>query len=224
MIPRYGGKSRRLVLITLAASLFCACASVAPMKEVRPEPIFIEAAVEADDEVAIRTTDGRESSFVVASIENDTIIGVDGQRIPFADIEKISIRSWSEPKHPCGAGEPVGCSIPEVITAASKYFETYGDYFYPACAEHDYCYRHGSATYGLTQAYCDDRFYGDMMELCDEAGGGIFGITDLDGLAEKAKCRLAADQFYSAVQKYGYKAFRTTTSTYCEFDGADGPR
>lgn len=224
MIPRYGGKSRRLVLITLAASLFCACASLAPMKEVRPEPIFIEAAVEAGDEIAIQTTDGREFSFVVASIENGKIAGVDGQEIPFADIEKISIRSWSEPTHPCGAGEPVGCSLPEVVTAVSKFHETYKEYFYSACAEHDYCYRHGSATYGLDQAYCDDRFYSDMMELCDEAGGGILGITDLNGLAEKAKCRLAADQFYSAVQKYGHKAFRTTTSTYCEFDGADGPR
>jgi hypothetical protein len=224
LIPQYGQRSRQLALITLAASLCCACASVAPMKEVRPEPIFIEAAVEEDDEVAIRTTDGRELSFVVASVENGTITGVDGQEVPFADIGRISIRSWSEPKHPCGGGEPVGCSLPEVVTAVSKFHETYKEYFYSACAEHDYCYRHGSATYGLTQAYCDDRFYSDMMAMCDEAGVSILGITNLDGLAERAKCRLAADQFYSAVQKYGHKAFRTTTSTYCEFDGADGPR
>ena len=63
-----------------------------------------------------------------------------------------------------------------------------------------------------------------MMELCGSGGGGILAIVDIDDLAEKAKCRLAADQFYEAVQVHGHKAFRTSGSTYCEFDGADGPR
>ena len=98
------------------------------------------------------------------------------------------------------------------------------DVFHKACVEHDYCYRHGYATYGLDQRYCDNRFYGDMMEECGSAGGGILGLTDVDGLAERAKCRLAADQFYAAVQRYGSKAFRTTGSTRYPFDGAEGPR
>jgi hypothetical protein len=214
----------RQALALVAVSVIGACASVAPMQEVRPEPAFIEAAVEPDNEVEIGTTDGRELSFVVAKVESGKVFGTGGEEVAFADIDSISIRSWSEPTHPCGAGEPVGCSIPEVITAVSSYHEVYKDYFHSACVEHDYCYRHGLATYGLNQGYCDNRFYSDMMELCGSAGGGILGITDLDGLAEKAKCRLAADQFYAAVHAHGYKAFRTTNSTYCEFDGTDGPR
>lgn len=213
-----------LALSALTLTMAVGCSSITPMKEVRPEPDFITAAVEPDDEVVITTADGRELSFVVNTVEADKITGLGGEEVTFTDIESISIRSWEEPNHPCGAGEPVGCSIPEVITAVSSYHQEYKDYFHSACAEHDYCYRHGSSTYGLDQSYCDNRFYSDMMELCGGAGGGILGIADLDSLAEKAKCRLAADQFYAAVQQHGHKAFRTGNSTYCEFDGADGPR
>ncbi|MDH3915077.1 MAG: phospholipase [Chromatiales bacterium] len=201
-----------------------ACASIAPMRDVRPEPDFISAAVQPEDKVAVSTVDGRELEFEVASVEADAIVSADGRRVYFRDIDAIAIRSWEEPAHPCGGGTPVGCSVPEVISAASTYHDRYKDVFHKACAEHDYCYRHGHATYGLDQRYCDNRFYGDMMEQCGSAGGGILGLTDVDGLAERAKCRLAADQFYAAVQRYGAKAFRTTGSTYCPFDGADGPR
>ena len=38
------------------------------------------------------------------------------------------------------------------------------------------------------------------------------------GLCDGAKCRFAADQFYEAVRQHGHKAYRTTTSTVCEFD------
>ena len=214
----------RTTLAIVVALTLGACASVAPMQEVRPEPAFIEAAVEPAEEVEIGTTDGRQLSFVVSKVEAGTVYGTGGEEVPFADIDSISIRSWSEPTHPCGAGEPVGCSIPEVISVVSSFHEEYKHEFHSACVEHDYCYRHGLATYGLNQAYCDNRFYSDMMELCGSAGGGILGIADLDQLAEKAKCRLAADQFYEAVRAHGHKAFRTSNSTYCEFDGADGPR
>lgn len=223
MALRHRDRWARLGLAVVTVLVVGACASVTPMKEVRPEPAFIEAAVEPDHEVEIGTTDGRQLSFVVAKVESGKVHGTGGEVVPFSDIDSISIRSWSEPTHPCGAGEPVGCSIPEVISVVSSFHEEYKHEFHSACVEHDYCYRHGLATYGLNQAYCDDRFYGDMMEQCG-SGGGILGISDLNELAEQAKCRLAADHFYEAVRAHGYKAFRTSNSTYCEFDGADGPR
>ncbi|UCC13663.1 MAG: hypothetical protein JSW21_09825 [Gammaproteobacteria bacterium] len=210
--------------VMLAIIMVNACTTIAPMREVRPEPEFISAAVQPQDEVAISTVDGRDLEFEVATKETDAIVSADGERIYFRDIDAISIRSWDEPAHPCGGGLPVGCSVPEVISAVSAYHDRYKDVFHKACVEHDYCYRHGYATYGLDQRYCDNRFYGDMMEECGSAGGGILGLTDVDGLAERAKCRLAADQFYAAVQRYGSKAFRTTGSTRCPFDGAEGPR
>jgi hypothetical protein len=214
---------RMTVLLTLL-SVICGCANITPMREVRPEPDFIRAAVQPDHEIAISTSDGRRLEFRVASVETDALVGTDGQRVEFRDIDTVSIRSWEEPAHPCGGGLPVGCSVPEVVSAVSSYHDHYRDEFHRACSDHDYCYRHGYATYGLDQRYCDDRFYGDMMEQCGSAGGGVLGLTDVEGLAERAKCRLAADQFYAAVQRYGSKAFRTTDSTYCPFDGADGPR
>ena len=100
-----------------------ACASIAPMRDVRPEPDFISAAVQPEDKVAVSTVDGRELEFEVASVEADAIVSADGRRVYFRDIDAIAIRSWEEPAHPCGGGTPVGCSVPEVISAASTYHD-----------------------------------------------------------------------------------------------------
>jgi hypothetical protein len=192
----------------------------APEQEVMPHPDYIAAAVEPGDEVSVETVDGRQLELVVAEVTGDAVIGIDGRRVAIADIRRLTLRSWSEPEHPCGAGEPVGCSIPAVVTEVSSYHAEYGEQFRPACVRHDYCYRHGHATYGYDQRSCDERFYADMKSRC---GDGLATVTlealaDTDKLAEGAKCRFAADQFYEAVRRHGHKAFRTTTSTVCEFD------
>ena len=110
--------------------------------------------------------------------------------------------------------------FPAVITEVSKYHAEYGETFRPACVRHDYCYRHGHATYGYTQGDCDERFYADMKSGCGAPFGaaGIGSLADIEALTEASKCRFAADQFYEAVRRHGHKAFRTSTSTVCEFD------
>lgn len=89
--------------------------------------------------------------------------------------------------HPCGGGLPVGCSIPEVILLLSGEYEQQAEKFHPACVTHDFCYRHGFATYGATREECDAIIYDDMKKTCEGAGG--LDVFD----------------------------FRTTTSTYCEY-------
>ena len=208
-----------LIAFTLAGCI--AGCSYAPEKEVPPHPDYVAAAIDPEDVVEIETTDGREIELVVAAVEPDALVGTDGQRVSIADISRLSVRSWSDPEHPCGAGEPVGCSIPEIIVGLSDYHAEFGERFRPSCEQHDYCYRHGYATYGFDQRTCDDRFYADMKAQC---GGGstlmktLESIADVEKIADGAKCRFAADQFYEAVRQHGHKAYRTTTSTVCEFD------
>ena len=86
------------------------------------------------------------------------------------------------------------------------------DKFREPCKTHDFCYRHGHATYGATREECDDAFYHDMREAC--AADGIFGLLEPD---DRALCELTADRAFEAVKKHGLAAFRTTTSTYCEY-------
>jgi len=209
-----------VVLATIAVLTATGC-SYAPEQPVPAHPDYIAAAIDPDDEVLVETTDGRELRMVVAAVEPDAIVGTDGTRVAIADISELSVRSWSDPEHPCGAGQPVGCSIPEVIVDISRYHEEFSDRFHPSCVRHDYCYRHGYATYGYDQRYCDERFYADMQAQC---GGGsmviktLESLADVDKIADGAKCRFAADQFYEAVRRHRQKAFRTTTSTACEFD------
>ena len=217
---RYPGKT---ALVTLTLCALAACSNIAPMKDVRPEPNFIAAAIEPDHEVRIETVDGQEVEFVVATVESDALVSTDGQRIEFEEIQAIAFRSWEDPTHPCGGGQPVGCSMPELLGEIG-YYKEYRSKFHKSCEQHDYCYRHGRATYGLFQKDCDDRFYTDMLGQCG-GGGGILGILDAVGdPTAQAKCRLAADQFYAAVQRYGAKAFRTSSSTYCAYDGARKPK
>ena len=215
------------VLAVLAVLVMAAGCSYAPEKEIPPQPDFVAAAVAPDDVVSIETVDGAVIELTVAAIEPEAVVGTDGRRIPYADISRLTVRSWTEPEHPCGAGEPVGCSLPELITAVSTYHEEFSDRFRPSCVRHDYCYRHGHATYGYDQRACDDRFYADMKAQCDDGSGvmkALESLADVEKIADGAKCRFSADQFYEAVRQHGHKAFRTATSTVCEFEWTPATR
>jgi coproporphyrinogen III oxidase len=107
---------------------------------------------------------------------------------------------------------PVGCSIPEVVLLLSGDYEEQAEKFHPACVTHDFCYRHGVATYGVTRDECDTAFYDDMKKTCKGLGG--LGVLDIQGFGT---CQLAANQTYEAVRRRGEEHFQTTTSTYCEY-------
>jgi hypothetical protein len=171
----------------------------------------VQAGIAAGDTVEVTTNDGRKRTLEVVKVSALAIESAD-EVIPLGDISKLVKRSWEEPTHPCGDGLPVGCSIPELVLVLSEDYENQAGKFHPACVTHDYCYRHGSVTYGATREECDDIFLADMKQACK----GTAGLDMLDR-KEYSICQLAASQSYEAVRKYGEKHFRTTTGTYCDY-------
>jgi coproporphyrinogen III oxidase len=107
---------------------------------------------------------------------------------------------------------PVGCSIPEVVLILSERYKQQADKFHPACVTHDFCYRHGFATYGTTREECDTAIYDDMKKACKGLGG--LGVLDVK---EFGVCQVAANQTYEAIRRHGEKHYQTTTSTNCEY-------
>ena len=195
-----------------AAWLLCTSCSVAPRHEILPRPDHIRVGVEPGDRLEIETRDGQELKMVVVEVRGTTIVGEEST-VDFADVAVIAKRSWTAPAHPCGAGEPVGCSIPEVVLVLSEDYERQAEKFRPACISHDFCYRHGAATYGETRVSCDDRFLVDLRASCRTMG--VLSILDTK---EFGICQGAALQTFNAVRRYGEPHFKATgSSTYCEY-------
>ncbi len=118
----------------------------------------------------------------------------------------------------CGAGESLGCSVPEFASLAGTP-EYYKSKFDPACVRHDLCYRHGEATYGLTRRQCDDEFRSKMYGICSN----IELIDIITFGASMAICNGHAQVFYEAVRDQGASRFRTgTDSTFCPYDRKRG--
>ena len=187
------------------------CAQVVPSHNIRVKPEYISAGVQAGDSVEITTKDGEYREFVVKDVGTSHIEGP-SETILFSDIRTIVKRSWKEPTHPCGDNIPLGCSIPEVVLLLSDPYKQQAEKFHSSCVVHDFCYRHGFATYGATHAECDLVFYDNMKKAC-----GRMGLLSVLDTKEFGKCQLAASSTYEAVRRYGEKYFRTTTSTYCEY-------
>ena len=198
------------VIAALLVSAY-GCSHVVPSHSIRAKPEFIRVGVQAGDLVEITTKDGQYRKFVVEDVGTDTIEGP-SETIRFNEIESIVKRSWKEPAHPCGGGMPVGCSIPEVVLLLSGDYERQAEKFHPACVTHDFCYRHGVATYSVTRDECDTAFYNDMKKACKGFGG--LDVLDIQGFG---KCQLAANQTYEVVRRRGEKHFQSTTSTYCDY-------
>ncbi len=201
---------RVLTALALVALSLTAC-GVTPRHEIPPKPAFIRAGVEPGDTVEIETKDGRELEVLVTEVRTSSIVG-EHDTVDFRDIASIAKRSWTPPRHPCGGGEPLGCSIPEVVLVLSDDYKRQADKFAPACRSHDFCYRHGYATYGIERSSCDDDFYEDMQAAC--ASLGPLSVLDAK---EFAICQAAAAQTAEAVRRYGEPHFRTATSSYCEY-------
>jgi hypothetical protein len=215
MPDRSNGRAARGALVVGLLLVVSAC-SYAPMKDVRTEPAFIDAAIAPGDQISVETADGKELQFEVRLLSGEVIFGVNGEEIAYEDIDRLQKRSWEEVPHPCGGGRPVGCSIPEVITAVSGYYKDYQERFHQACVQHDFCYRHGYATYGRIRQECDDNFYSEMNKECGDTT--LLRILDTDSFRRRAECKLAADQLYIGVQKYGSDAFDEAGSTVCEYE------
>ena len=194
----------------LSMALLTAC-GWAPKHEIKPKPNYIQAGVQPGDTVEIETANGDKLEFEVKDVTADAVVG-EQQRVPFSEIVAISKRSWTEPTHPCASAEPLGCSIPEVVLAMSELYKDQADKFHGSCVEHDLCYRNGYATYGIDRETCDTEFYENMKVDCK----GRSGLDMLDP-AQFGICQVAASQTYEAVRRFGEDAYRTTTSSYCEY-------
>ncbi len=206
--------ANRLVAVVIVAAFVASltgCAQVVPAHKIPAKPDFIRAGVQAGDSVEIITNDGEHREFVVQEVTANAIEGP-SESVLFSDIQSIVKRSWKEPEHPCGGGLPTGCSIPEVVLLLSTDYERQAEKFRAACVTHDFCYRHGVATYNVTRDECDSDFYDDMKKACK----GLGGLNVLD-VEEFGKCRIAANQTVATVRRHGEKHFQSNTSTYCEY-------
>lgn len=75
----------------------------------------------------------------------------------------------------------------------------YGEVFFEACKSHDNCYHHEPATNGLSKEDCDEKFYDDMMQVCQS---NFFYLS----------CENIAYSFYSAVKYLGDKSWNCSNS------------
>lgn len=118
-----------------------------------------------------------------------------------------------------GQGSGLSCSLP---WGAQTLAFTAGEYQAPialqmrqACAFHDYCYRHGNATYGYSQADCDFLLQQHAFRICK--------YVNRERSVEK--CETDARKLTLGVRLGGFKPFQraratedSAGSTFLEFD------
>lgn len=209
------------MILRLGAILLLLAACVPTTHTVKPLPNFVKVGLAVGDTVTITTNDGNTHEFQISDVRDDALVGAQAE-YRLLDITSIKKHSWSRPESPCGGEKPLGCSVPLFIALASESHSHYEDKFYDACAQHDYCYRHGQTTYGADRPSCDAEFLVDMQNLCPNPAVGSLGkvleVFD-DSLDSRATCLSVADDYHAAVRRYGEKRFETTNSTYCEYNG-----
>ena len=206
--------------ILTVALLACAVACT-PTHNVKPLPNFVNVGLEPGDRVTVTTHDGQTQEFVVTEIRGDVLLG-DAAEFPLQDVASIQKHAWKRPESPCGGDKQLGCSLPIIVGLASDLHKDYSDKFYDACAQHDYCYRHGFASYRLDRQTCDDEFLTNMQNSCPSVSKSTFrkllDVLDTSGDSRR-NCLSVADDFYTAVRRYGEDKFETSASTYCEYNG-----
>ncbi len=202
----------RPLICALCLFLLSSCAQ---WWQVRPHTDFVNAEINPGDKLRIETRDGTRTKLVVVEIEDDKIIG-ELQTIMLDDIVLLEKHSKSAPANPCSPQIPLGCSMPLWATVLSSTQSQYKEFFYPSCEQHDYCYRHGAATYKIDQHGCDNQFLEDMQAQCSQ--GSLWRLL-LESDVNYAECNVLAREFYQVVRTFGANRFNSTTSTYCEFDG-----
>lgn len=203
-------KNTACLLLSLA--LLSACAQ---WWQVRPYSDFVDAEIQPGDQIRIKTRDGERIKMLVVEVKDDRIVG-ENRTFLLKDIEQLEKRSENPPANPCSPQVPLGCSTPQWARLIHDSQAKYTKYFYPSCEQHDYCYRHGTATYGMNKDECDYLFLQDMQAQCQPDD-----IVDLllESGGNFTACQAVAMEFYMAVQRYGAKRFNANPSTYCEYDG-----
>lgn len=204
-------------LLTLAQLLACAPA----MHTVKPLPNFVSVGLAPGDTVTVTTRAGTTHEFVIETIRGDVLVSADDE-FALADLQDIKKHGGERPKSPCGGEKPLGCSVPLLVSLTSEVHAHYEDIFYDACAQHDYCYRHGFASYGQDRQTCDEEFLEDMLTLCPKGANSDLGrVLEVlsDSPDSRHSCELVADDYFGAVRRFGRERFETTNSTYCEYDG-----
>lgn len=110
-----------------------------------------------------------------------------------------------------GMGQGLSCSLPGILEWLA--FPTHGDKspiglrMRQACAYHDYCYRHGAATYGYTQADCDFALQAQAFRLCTFIEN--VGKPDENGHVKDSNCMQDARLVTLGVRVGGSDSFRT---------------
>ena len=158
-----------------------------------------------------------------------TAIGKTSSGLHLSPLRKIHY--FSPPR--CGLVDEVDnhlqCSVPDELEPAIAGVRRH---FRIACTAHDFCYRHGAATYGRTRKQCDDDFLRDMKIAC--------GLT-YSGRKDRLECGIRADTMWTVVRTAGITAYRLKTlpqadpldvfkygpSRVCEYDNrafSDRPR
>lgn len=206
---------RYLRVFALSAVVVLLTPSCAEWWQVRPYPDFVTAEIKSGDKVRFETIDGESDEFHVLSVMHDSIAG-EGRTIPLREIAKLEKLSKEPPANPCSPQVPLGCSVPDWAQLLHESQRHFQEYFYPSCEQHDYCYRHGAATYGKSKNACDSEFLFDMQAQCSPED-----FIDMLALAgdRLIECRAVVMEFYLAVQRYGANRYQSAKSTYCEYDG-----
>ena len=217
----YRQKSLPCLLLLALATFAAGCAQ---KYTVKPLPDFVDAAIEPGDKVEVTTYGGDTYKFEVTEVTKTALHSKDHtvRLVEIADLKKLARK---RPPSPCGGEKELGCSVPVLVTMASKEHAHYRDKFYDACAQHDYCYRHGSATYGLNRENCDEEFLVNMKNSCPNQTVSVFGtVVEIMGndMDSSFVCMQIATDFYNAARDFGEKHFEARGSTYCEYNGPPG--
>ena len=188
---------------------------------VKPLPNFVEVAIQPGDTVIVTTHSRETIEFVVTEVTETALHGAERQ-IALIEIAELRKVARERPPSPCGDGEALGCSVPLLVSLASKEHAHYKEEFYSACEQHDYCYRHGSRTYGLDRDFCDAEFLQTMQMTCprstDSTIGTIFEVMN-NSIDSRFTCLKVAADFHLAARDFGEKHFQTISGSYCEYNG-----
>jgi hypothetical protein len=115
----------------------------------------------------------------------------------------------------CGSSDILSCSAyakwPGFRDPPRK---IYSDRFHGPCAYHDWCYRYGYATYGLTRKACDDQFLSNMSSVCTQVNWSVIATA---GISYEG-CGLAAYAFYRVVREQAAGAYQQGT-LQCKYEG-----